>query len=568
MATLRHRALKPQGRRRLVLVKSAVANLFRIDLVLALSLALNLAFCLHGIHWGRAECWNPDQVAYQPLFVAGQLPFEPVSFLHPPFHTYVSYAVVHIPVHLLGKLLRWTHESTMAVGLVACRLLTAALLGGSICLLFGVSRRAFGTIAARAITLLYATSAGLVAFAHFLTSDVPLIFWMMLALYCAQSILFQKRTASYLLAGLFAGIATATKYNGLAVGICLVASHFLAYGPHAWRTALQSSRLYVGLLAVLAGFLLGNPFALIRYPRFIADFWYNNLTAPIYEGEMTNSSYLTFLVRIGEIIGWPVLALTVLALLAALVAVVRGGTEKERKTLLLAGSLLGLYYLVFGSFPRLPARFVLPMIPIWLLLSGPFWRRALSGRPALVAVLAVVLAYNVLNSAYVGARFLNDPRMEALTWVQKHVEPGSSIESTPYTPTWNLVYTGPLDVTQAPFISGRVRLFQDLSESSYVRAGLENEPDNIDWYTEESLADRQPDFLAVDSLYTSRFQEGTRIGELYPTMGRFFATLLDEELGYRIVFDRASPETPAWAYPSEIDFLNNRLTVLEREKRE
>jgi len=36
----------------------------RIDPLLAAALLLAFIFCLHGITWGRVECWNPDKWRY------------------------------------------------------------------------------------------------------------------------------------------------------------------------------------------------------------------------------------------------------------------------------------------------------------------------------------------------------------------------------------------------------------------------------------------------------------------------------------------------------------------------
>ena len=68
----------------------------------------------------------------------------------------------------------------------------------------------------------------------------------------------------------------------------------------------------------------------------------------------------------------------------------------------------------------------------------------------------------------------------------------------------------------------------------------------------------------VDSLYYSRFLEDRRAGKAYSEIGEFFVQLLQERLGYRIVFDRTSSDAPWWAYPGEIDFLYNRIVILER----
>ena len=47
-----------------------------VDPAVAIVLLLALLFCLHGIFWGRVECWNRDQMALRDL--AGLRPGERV----------------------------------------------------------------------------------------------------------------------------------------------------------------------------------------------------------------------------------------------------------------------------------------------------------------------------------------------------------------------------------------------------------------------------------------------------------------------------------------------------------
>jgi hypothetical protein len=69
----------------------------KVDKTLLLSLVLGFGFCLYGIYWGWVETWEPDQMAFQNLFIEGKLHFNPGSFLKPPFHTYFNYFLSVFP---------------------------------------------------------------------------------------------------------------------------------------------------------------------------------------------------------------------------------------------------------------------------------------------------------------------------------------------------------------------------------------------------------------------------------------------------------------------------------------
>lgn len=74
--------------------------------------------------------------------------------------------------------------------------------------------KAFSIVAARVLALSMATSAGILAYAHFLTADLPVMLWMLLAFYFAQRVMFENNVSVYLLAGFFTGIAAIQKGVG------------------------------------------------------------------------------------------------------------------------------------------------------------------------------------------------------------------------------------------------------------------------------------------------------------------------------------------------------------------
>ncbi len=389
----------------------------RIDPVLLLALLAALLFSLHGMHWGRVEDWNPDEMAMRRL----SLTLEPHEFLKPPFYIFVNHLVVLWPLEIfeaVGRGITGRVFHLDGLKLLASRLLVAAFYLGTIVLGYKTARDFYGRTAARVIALLLATSAGFFAYVHFLTADIPVIAAMMLAFWLASRIVFAPTMRNYIAAGLCVGLATATKYNGLAVGIAIPVAHVLSR-PWSWRAFLPDRRLIIGLLMVPIGFLLGNPHALFHWGNFSRDFVYNYEVTPRYGGE-EGIGFGRFGYRIFDILGVPGGILVTLLVVISILLLVRRKTDAPAtKGFLLCASVFGLYALKMGSFPRVPMRFVLPAVPFLILMIGPACRlRALRSR-ASHAVLALILLYNSVNAFYVGKRFRDDPRMAAQLWVQE-----------------------------------------------------------------------------------------------------------------------------------------------------
>ena len=593
-----------------------IKKISKVDRVLLIALLAGFIFCLYGIHWGKVEPWNADQMAYRLLFHEGKLPLNPGAFHKPPFHTYFNYFLSHGPVFAIEKIFNLPPKSLFlnTPHLLWSRLLTVFLFLGSISLVFHITRRFFGIFPARIVTLIFATSAGFIAYSHFLTTDIPVMFWMLVAFYFSQNIFLRGKISDYVFAGFFTGIATATKYNGLAIGITIVVAHILFLSPISWKSIpwkelVLSKKLLVGLSMVVIGFVVGNPFSLLDYSTFVSDFLYNYTVTPVYEGQTGGHSYWKFFSRIIEIIGFPSFLIFSIAFLFSLyLAFTKRGQCIQGGGILLLLSACLLYYYKFGSFPRLPTRFVLPIVPLWLIMSGPFWNKIKSNKIAISVLLLVVISYNAACSFYVGKRFSEDPRMVAQAWVKENIPENSSIESTSYVPRWNWIAGVKLRNTRMPNITGREKRFDHLfkdnpeilerqknknkdlyekpKEDSVEHLNIFENPlkdtaeireyklkknkdqkfnldEKIKWYSLEQLMIRKPDYIAINSLSYQRFFGINR--SLYPSINQFFQDLLNEQYPYEIVFDQESKNPPPWVYPLKIDFLHNRITLFARK---
>ena len=150
-------------------------RLAQLDPILALALGLALAFSLYGITWGRVECWNPDQMAMRGLHGW----FLPFSYEKPPLHTYLNHRIVLQPIDATERLVKFVFGKRINLNearLLGSRLLVAVMYLGTVYLAYRISRDAFGIFSARVIALLFATSAGFIAYNHFLTCDSPFFF--------------------------------------------------------------------------------------------------------------------------------------------------------------------------------------------------------------------------------------------------------------------------------------------------------------------------------------------------------------------------------------------------------
>lgn len=542
----------------------------RTDKILLGALLVCFALSLYGI---TVKYNNPDQMAFQPLFLDGKAPFNPGWFDKPPFHTYFNYFLSVLPVENLSKMFGFSVPTQALVETIWSRILTKIMLLISVGLLYHISRKSYGVLAAQIVALIAATTAGFIAYSNFLTVDIPVMFWMLVAFTFSHSILFEQNYSHYLLAGFFTGIAAATKYNGVAIGFSIVVAHLISLRIENWRQIpwkkiFLSNHLVSGLVMVIVGFLVGNPFAVLDYPEFSSGFLYNYMVAPVYEGQ-TGHSFLRFFGRMIEIIGLPFFIISTFAFLLALITLFSRKEEwKRRATFLLCLSVFIPYYVEFGLFPRLETRFVLPVMPLWFVMSGLIWEKLRPYKILFTSVLVSLIGYNLICSSYVGWRFLDDPRLRAETWIKENMQVGSTVEKDMYSPTWMYLPEVRADVTVMPFVTGRERLFEVLFPNNVFINGTEADQKKADqdvaWFTEPELYQRHPDYVVIDSLYYQRFMDSGIRRDLYPSMYEYFDSLLQNKYAYHIVFDQESHDVPGWVYPKDIDFTHNRVTIFAR----
>ncbi|CAN5463598.1 hypothetical protein BH09VER1_BH09VER1_25700 [soil metagenome] len=532
------------------------------DRALLLSLLIGLIFGAQGLTWGGYDCLNLDRMAFRDVTNSKRGYLEPSTFDKPPFYTYLVHFGIVVPGDALARRAgnSWTDKITaeglrLRGELIAARLAQLAMFAACIIFVFGYAHEFFGLAAARASAVLLATAAGFVPYEVFLTTDLALIFWMLAALTACRWVMRSPGIAPSILAGVLTGLATATKYNGLAVGLGIPLAHLLAPAQRPLITALKRPGAYLGVLAVPIAFIAVNPYCLIRSEKFVADFMFNYRVTPVYSGE-TGYGYHKFALAFSSIFGGPMSWLLIPLVLLGVWMVLSHRHERMWRGLVLVAACFFLYAWKIGSFPRVETRFVIPAAPFALLMAAPgFSWLAARSRWLLVALVVPLACYGLACSWYTARRFAEDPRMAALTWAEKNFPAKAHVESSGSCPNWKRMPGRKLDVKKMPYNTDQIALFDKLFPKDHWVQDRNNEDRterSPSWYTAEELAKRNPDYITADSI------------DLRGASTAFYEQLLAGRLGYRIVFDRESALVPAWVYPEHPEFVGNRITIFER----
>lgn len=237
---------------------------------------------------------------------------------------------------------------------------TTALFGVATVLLVFQAGMRWGARHALLAAGLMAVLPGHVRESHFVLTDVPLTFFVALALLLSLRAHERGTVGAFAWAGVAAGLATATKYNGaLALVMPLLA---------CWMTPAARPSRSLCTLAVLGGagaaFLAGAPYTILDLPAFLNGFArlsgeYRTRNA---SGEPIWMLYLKYL-RIG--FGWPGMILITVGLVLGSTRVVRG---PGRVRWALAIAFAAVYFAFVSRQQIVYGRYLLPMFPVLCLL--------------------------------------------------------------------------------------------------------------------------------------------------------------------------------------------------------
>lgn len=359
--------------------------------LLAPILLLALLLRLWGIAPDLPYLFHPDEPSYvalsQSIFQTGDL--NPHFFRLPSLLFYVN-AAAYLPYYLAGHLsglfasrADLTPPISLAMGVTWTALPSAVLWGRGVTALFGtatvglvylLSRRLIGRPAVGLLAALFtAVSPTNVAHSRFVTPDALAVFLVVAVAVAALNLYRYGRTRDYLLVGVLIGLSAAAKYNAGLIGLTLPAAHFLRHG----RAGGRDVRFYAAVGVSGLAFLAATPFAVLDFPRFLADLQFERQHYATGHPGMEGDTLRWYLVHIWSSIG-PIGVCAVLAL--------ANGRRLRSAAWGIVALFPVVYFLFINQFVVRNDRTLLPIMPFLFVAAAAFcsdvFRRAGRGREA------------------------------------------------------------------------------------------------------------------------------------------------------------------------------------------
>ena len=528
------------------------------DPLLITCIAVGVFFAVPGFTWGKYDCLNLDRMAFRGFFSENRRPFEPSSYVKPPFYTYLNYFAAVQPAKFLRNIYFWGDKNEQ--GEVFLRLRTSFsrlinILFFALCTtsIFILARSFYSVFTARIASLIFATSCGFIPYQIFLTTDLAVIFMMLASFLFAVKIISNPKMSYSVASGLLAGLACATKYNGLAVAAALPLAHLLAgRSGNLFIEAFKRKSAWICGLCVPLGFIIGNPYSIIDWPKFKSDFIYNYTVTPVYNGFSGGTGYTKFFQSFYEIFGIPGTWLILVCCLMGIIWLLKNRNNTGAICLwILAFAVFVFYAYKIGSFPRIETRFVIPAAPFAIILAFAGIEAFRNFKAFFTPVIVLIVAFNLLSGFYISRLFSEDPRNIAIDFYKKYLRESFVME-----------YSESLPKPEALKVKGkcmkmqmgleRVEKFREMFKKDESMLSMLDKKENqveAEWFSIDERKKRGTDFVIWSTI------------DLEGIIRKHYEALFDESNGYRKIYDASSPETPNWVYPKYTEFLRNRTTI-------
>lgn len=426
-------------------------------LILAAIVAVGAAFRFYNLAWG-APYYHFHMDEHFVLGPADTLRHDVRAaamgskfFMYSPMMMYLI-NVVRGTYEALIQPLDLDVPSHQVTYMVLSRAIAATFGTATILVTYAIAARVAGRVAGLLAAFFLACAVLHLRDSHFATTDMPMVFFCMLAVWLSLRVAERGDWISLVGAGAAVGAAVASKYTGLlslgAVGVAYLLS---PRRPSQLKPILPWATWVawgmVPIIAAIVTFLLLDPLVVWYPDKFLLDFRQQvtepltGVTRPIIFAHFydVSSHRLYWLRNLWWSLG-P--ALEVLGIVGVFWLLVRWD-----KRAAVAASFPVIYYLVAGQTVAPMIRYSLPLTPALAIAAGVLsadWLARPRGRAVAMLVVGLTVATTGLYAlAYMNVFRQEDARVEASKWLVDNVPQGSRIlvEPSQNTPPMGSYFT-------------------------------------------------------------------------------------------------------------------------------
>ncbi len=258
---------------------------------------------------------------------------------------------------------------------------------------------------------------------HYMSVDIPMVFWIITSIYFLSSYLKDKMPLWLYISGFTIGFATSTKYPAIFLWFLIPFVNFLCNRKIFSKEVLFSS------ITLIVGFLITSPYVFLSFPEFKRDFIYQCTTRGA-TLSLTSNKIVLWLYNTSIAFKTGFYSLIITFVLGIIYAFVK--RTKEDK-FLIAGLFFSLIpLLIISGFKY--TRYYLPLLPFLVILSARFIAPlfSLKKETLLTSVIILVILLTAFLKSLSYSKLMSgvDTRLRAAEYISKNISEGSHIVFT------------------------------------------------------------------------------------------------------------------------------------------
>lgn len=472
-----------------------------------------------GVPYGYPIPTHPDEPrlvdAALRMVVTGDL--NPHFFNYPSLNIYLQAGLYRISMVVSEWFGITLIEQNVIWFYIIGRSFHVVMSGATLVVTYLLGKRLFSPLVGLLAAVFLASSFLHVSNSFLITVDTAVALWASLSILMAVRVFEGKAGLStYLLGGLFVGLAVSSKYTAVLTALPLCVAHVVTCRD--WRKLVDLPLISFGI-CVLLGFFLTTPYSLLDFETFFAAIVEEgkHYRSGHHGAESTLSTSYHLYLRNLLVTGYGILP----SLAAAGGVWLLFKTEKTKAWFLLSFPLM--MFLFMGSYKVFFPRNLVAILPCIAILSGVFTEklyRWLTDReqkasgpegahtPLVLLVLFMILAVvgQIRSSlSHIRSITLPDSRWIGLHWILQNVPEGASIGREQYTPplekwtrNYSVNYFG---------VAGVVNRADQVPDLDYVV---------VSSYNYDRFIEDQERYPKESKVYTDLFANHLLIGEIVP----------------------------------------------------
>jgi hypothetical protein len=551
----KHAATAPLHR----LFQLRLSRVLFIRLALLLTLFVGLDLRLYGVAFGLPHIYgfgelsvvqsgyqlqragfgtDEPQIVHSALRILANKTLNPGYFDYPGTPLIYMGAALYLGIFIFGLLTGFFHNTSdfeaafindPTLFYITGRLLVVFISMATIVLIYLIGKRMFNRTAGLIAAVLLAISPLHIFLSKIFRVDVLLVLFLLAAFWFCLDIVQKKTWRSYILAGIFTGLAAMTKYPGILFAATIVLAHLMS-GARTWK---DHAKLFAAGFATAVGAFAGSPYVFLDVQSVLISLRDEGSPHLGGAGEGLIRNILWYFRE-----AFPV-SISITGLIMAGIGFAMGVFSRNREKILLLS--FPVVFLVFISLltPRWE-RWILPVVPFFILAIAyaldelQNWIVKRVNMPvgtAAVLLLGAAICIPLVQLDLLHGRTMmgEDTRTTARTWMLDNIPMDSHVLmelDTPQTPLDQFQYysvtednhVSPLDLTTMRhndvIIQGRLGWMRDTGEVTGNHIDYMVISDYYDRYVQE-----QTTYPEEYAMYNDLMALGELVYEVKPQPG-------------------------------------------------